>query len=155
MELLDGRVTVWRCRRTTGSDVARWQSDGVCERSWGSSSRVRPTGGSGIVRSLKISVGRTFHTLRSLGICHPTDGTANCTVLIAITSIRDAVIPPSRPVDPKMVRGCYVGDSPQPTLPSEKIRELQARLTKTVKVSCGWHRLTWDQTVGSCPRKRG
>ena len=64
---------------------------------------------------------------------------------MAITNRRDAVIPSSRLTDPtsnQEVRECYVGDSPQPTreeygkgLAVPRSVRLQARLTKTVKVS--------------------
>ena len=72
----------------------------------------------------------------------PVDKDRNCTGSDAITNKRDAVVPPSRPVDPRTVHRCYVGDSPQPTwegygegLHSPLFIRSQARLTKTVKVS--------------------
>ena len=76
------------------------------------------------------------------GTHNPRDKDRNCTGSDAITNRRDAVVPPSRPVDPRTVHRCYVGDSPQPTGRSMErgfisplfIRS-QARLTKTVNIS--------------------
>ena len=101
---------------------------------------MRETGGGGTVRFLKSSAGETVPLLQSSGLITPVIRIATALYLIAITNRRDAVIPPSRPVDPRTVHRCYVGDSPQPTGRSMEedsspsfIRS-QARLTKTVKV---------------------
>lgn len=85
----------------------------------------------------------SYSILQSLGPAStPVDKDCNCTGSDAITNKRDAVVPPSRPVDPRTVHRCYVGDSPQPTweeygegLHSPLLIRSQARLTKTVKVS--------------------
>ena len=76
---------------------------------------MRETGGGGTVRFLKSSVGETYHLLQFSGSCDPVKRDCNCTDSDAITNRRDAVVPPSRPVDPRTVHRCYVGDSQQPT----------------------------------------